>query len=173
MRSMVAAVICVASLGAAVAASSAGADLSRGERKFLEGIARHSMAEIQTGKIAEARGANREVKNFGKLMVEEHGKGYESVVQLAKAKGIALPGEPDAAHWKQVDKLKALSGAEFDRRYVEAMIKDHEKDVKAFQKMSRGAKDPDVKTFATKTLPMVEGHLAMARQLKASAGKAK
>ncbi len=170
MRSFITALVCVASVGAAIAAAS---DMKRGERKFLEAVARHSMAEMQTGKIAQARAENREVKNFGKLMADDHGKGYQDVVQLAKAKGISLPGEPDAAHWRQVDKLKTLSGAEFDRQYMAAMVKDHEKDVKAFQKMSRGAKDPDVKTFAAKTLPTLQGHLAMARDLKASAAKAK
>ena len=173
MRSFITALVCVASVGAAIATSSAASDMKRGERKFLEIVARHSMAEMQTGKIAEARGANKEVKNFGKLMAHDHGKGYEAVVQLAKAKGISLPGEPDAAHWKQVDKLKTLSGAEFDRHYMDAVVKDHGKDVKEFQKMSRSAKDPDVKTFAKRTLPMLEGHLSMARDLSASVNKSK
>jgi putative membrane protein len=141
------------------------ADMKRGERKFLEKAAQHNLAEIQTGRLAAAQAANSEVKNFGKMMEQDHTKAYEEVVQLAKAKGVSLPGEPDRGHKKGAEKLQKLTGAEFDRKYMSEMVKDHEKDVKEFQKMSRAAKDPDVKAFASKTLPVLEGHLRMARDV--------
>lgn len=148
---------------------SARADMKRGERKFLERVAEHSIAEVQSGKIAEARGTNPEVKKFGQMMAQDHGRNYREVVQLAKAKGISLPGEPDRGHKKEAAKLQKLAGAQFDLTYMSAMVKDHQKDVKAFEKMSRGAKDPDVKAFAARTLPVLVGHLQAAREIYASA----
>jgi putative membrane protein len=163
---------------AAPATSTAGgmtarADLKRGERKFLEKVAQHNLAEIQTGKLAAAQAANSEVKNFGKMMAQDHGKAYEEVVRLAKAKRVSLPGEPDRGHKKGAEKLQKLTGAEFDRKYMSEMVKDHQKDVKEFQKMARDAKDPDVKAFAGRTLPVLEGHLKMARDVYASTRNAK
>src|SRR5690606_38864196 len=62
-------------------------------------------------------------------------------------------------------KLEALSGQEFDRAYIEAMVKDHEKAVAMFEKQSRTSKDAELKTFAEKTLPVLKQHLDHARTL--------
>lgn len=168
----VTALACAGLLATAVCATAA--DLNRGDRKFLETVAQHNMAEVQTGRLAQANGANGEVKNFGKQMAEDHGKNYEEVVALAKAKGVALPTGPDKGQKKEADKLSKLTGASFDKAYMKAMLKDHEKDVKEFDKMSKGgAKDADVKAFAAKTFPVLEGHLKMARDVSGALAKAK
>jgi putative membrane protein len=39
------------------------------------------------------------------------------------------------------------------------MVDDHKGDVAAFEKASEGSQDPDVKHFATKTLPTLQSHL--------------
>ncbi len=155
------------------ATTPARAVMKRGDRKFLEEVAQHSIAEVQSGKIAAARGANPQVKKFGQMMVQDHGKMYEEVVQLARAKAVSLPGQPDRGNTREADKLQKLSGPEFDREYMAAMVKDHERDAKEFRKMSRNAKDPDVKAFAQKTLPVIEEHLIMARDVANPARKAK
>ncbi len=67
-----------------------------------------------------------------------------------------------------MEKLSKLSGADFDKEYVAAMVADHEKDVAAFENVSKTAADADVKAFATKTLPTLKMHLEM---IKAMAGK--
>jgi putative membrane protein len=139
--------------------------LKHSERKFLEKAAQHNMTEVETGKLAGSKAASGETKKFGQQMAQDHGKAYDEVVQLAKAKSISLPAGPDQAHKREAKSLEKLAGAEFDRRYMSAMVKDHEKDVKEFRKMARDAKDPDVKAWAEKTLPVLEGHLQMARQV--------
>jgi putative membrane protein len=63
------------------------------------------------------------------------------------------------------DKLSKLSGADFDRQYMEMMVKDHVKDVKEFEEASTKAKDADVKAWAAKTLPTLREHLQMARDV--------
>ena len=57
------------------------------------------------------------------------------------------------------DRLSKLSGPEFDRAYMTAMLSDHRKDVNEFKMESTSGKDPDVKAFASKTLPTLEDHL--------------
>jgi len=67
-------------------------------------------------------------------------------------------------------KLSALSGAEFDREYGKMMLSDHRKDVSEFEKQSTRATDPDLKAFATKTLPTLKEHLQMAESLPGAKG---
>ena len=75
---------------------------------------------------------------------------------------------------KKFAKEAAMGGmleVEFDKAYVKDMVKDHEKDVKDFQNESQNGTDPNVKQFATKTLPILQGHLESIKQLsKASSG---
>ena len=57
------------------------------------------------------------------------------------------------------DRLSKLTGEAFDRAYVEEMVKDHRKDVKAFEQQAARAKDPVLKAWVDKTLPTLREHL--------------
>jgi putative membrane protein len=70
-------------------------------------------------------------------------------------------------HHEMVSKMSALSGAEFDRKYMDAMVKDHEKDVAAFERVSTMGSDADLKAWAAKTLPTLREHLQLARDTNA------
>ena len=71
------------------------------------------------------------------------------------------------------DKLSKLSGADFDRQYMEVMVKDHVKDVKEFEDASTKAKDADLKAWAAKTLPTLREHLQMARDVNSKVSGSK
>jgi putative membrane protein len=73
-------------------------------------------------------------------------------------------------HQKTIDKLSKLSGADFDKAYMNEMLKDHEKDVALFEKEANSGKDADVKSWATSTLPTLRDHLQMARDTAAKVG---
>ncbi len=66
--------------------------------------------------------------------------------------------------------LRGLSGVEFDRAYLQHMVKDHEKDIKAFEKTAESGEDSQIKEFASKTLPTLKEHLSMARNLLENRG---
>ncbi len=70
-----------------------------------------------------------------------------------------------------MDKLSKSSGAEFDRQYANAMVKDHKEDVKEFSKEADKGKDPDVRAFASKTLPTLKEHLKMAQDMAGKGGQ--
>jgi len=144
--------------------------MNRGERKFLEEAAQHGVAEVDAGKLAASKATNAEVKKFGEQMAQDHGKANEELKQLASQKGVQVKEEPDRAHKRASDQLQKLSGADFDKKYMGQMVKDHEEDVKKFQKMAKDAKDPEVRAFAEKTVPVLEKHLDMARQVADETG---
>jgi putative membrane protein len=151
------------STGSASAGKAAPAALSGGERRFLENAARGGMAEVELGKLAQQKGESQQVKDFGKRMVDDHGKANEELKRIAGAKGVTLPTEVDGKHKRLIDKLSKKSGHDFDREYMDEMVDDHEKDVKDFRSMAKSAKDADVKSFASSTLPTLEQHLQAAK----------
>ena len=83
---------------------------------------------------------------------------------------MQLPNEINSEQKSELDKLAKLSGAEFDKEYMSAMLKDHEDDVKAFETQSKEGNDSDVKAFAGKTLPTLQEHLQMAREAAQKVG---
>ena len=85
---------------------------------------------------------------------------------------MELPAAPKRSLRRDIEKLGKKNGAQFDREFVRNVgIKAHEKDIKMFQKASKDVKDPDLKAFVDKTLPVLQQHLAAAQKLPQSGKK--
>ncbi|HXG84977.1 MAG TPA: DUF4142 domain-containing protein [Pyrinomonadaceae bacterium] len=139
-----------------------------GDLAFMNDAAPGGMAEVELGKMAAGKSQNAEIKAFGQKMVEDHSKASEELKQLAAQKKVMLPTDVLPAHKQLMEKLSKLSGADFEKEYVKAMVAAHEKDVAAFENVSKTAADADVKAYAAKTLPTLKMHLEM---IKAMADK--
>jgi len=141
--------------------------LAQGDRKFVMDAAHGNMAEVELGKLAAEKGASDTVKQFGKRMSEDHGKANAELKEFADKKGLSLPADLDSKHKQLRDRLAKLNGADFDRAYANEMVKDHKKDVADFKREAGRAKDPDLKAWASKTLPTLEDHLKQAQDMQA------
>ena len=141
-----------------------------GDLAFMNDAAPGGMAEVELGKLAASKAQNAEVKAFAQKMVEDHSKAGEELKQLAAQKKVTLPPDVMPKHKEIMDKLSKLSGADFDKEYVMTMVEAHEKDVAAFENVSKTAADADVKAFATKTLPTLKMHLEMIKSMAAKMG---
>jgi putative membrane protein len=132
------------------------------DKDFIIEAAKGGMGEVEMGKVAGQKGKSAEVKSFGKQMVADHSKANNELKALAKKKGIALDVKPDTENF---------SDSNFDKEYAKEMVKDHEKDVSAFEKETKNGKDADVKAWANKTLPTLKHHLQMSKDLQGKVGK--
>jgi putative membrane protein len=129
------------------------------DTKFAMMAAQGGMAEVQLGQLATQKASNADVKAFGQQMVDDHTKANDQLKGVAAKENMSLPTSLMPKDQALYNKLNALSGAAFDKAYVDDMVKDHEKDVKEFQKESTTGKDDAIKGFATQTLPTLQGHL--------------
>ena len=135
------------------------------DQKFALEAAMGGTMEVELGKVAASKGASDEVRQFGQRMVDDHSKANEELMRVASAKGMTLPTAPDPKHQAEMQKLSALSGEKFDKEYVKMMLKDHKKDVAAFEKEASGGMDADIKTFAANALPTLREHLQMIQRI--------
>jgi putative membrane protein len=133
------------------------------DKEFVMKAAMGGMAEVAMGSDAATKGVNADVKQFGQTMATDHGKANEELKTLAAQKGVSLPMDIGKEHQEVIDKLAKKSGKDFDKAYMGDMVEDHEKDIKEFEKASKDAADPDVKAWATKTLPTLKHHLELAK----------
>jgi putative membrane protein len=141
------------------------ANMTSQDRDFVMDAAMGGLEEVELGRIAAQKGTSEAVKQFGQRMVDDHSKANSELMSIASSKGITLPTALDEKHQKDVTKLSAMSGAEFDRAYSKMMLSDHNKDVSEFEKQSTKGTDPDLKAFASKTLPTLQEHQQMAKAL--------
>lgn len=156
---------------AAATAGSFAAGLSEDDKEFVQKAAAGGMLEVQTGKLAESKAQNAEVKNYGSMLVKDHTAANDELKTLAQNKGVTLPTALPKHEQGELDKLSKAK--KFDHEFMEHAVKDHKKDVKEFEKASKSAKDPDVKAFAAKTLPTLQSHLKQAEDLEKTAKKEK
>jgi putative membrane protein len=129
------------------------------DAKFATAAANGGLAEVALGKLASQKSTNDQVKNFAEMMVKDHSKANDELMAIAKTKNITLPAAPDADHQKKMDDLSKLSGKDFDKAYVDAMVDGHKKTLSLMQDAAKNCKDADLKAFAAKTAPVVQMHL--------------
>ena len=151
------------SQGAAAKASS----LSSEDKEFISQAAQNGHAELDTSKLAMEKASDPKVKEFAKMMIEDHTKANEELKALASSKGVEAPDDPSLLQrGKSKLMLSTADGADFDRRYAESMGVDaHKETIELFEKAAGSAEDADVKAFAKKTLPKLQEHLKMAQEL--------
>ena len=135
------------------------------DREFVKKAASGGVAEVEFGRIATQRAARPSVRSFGERMVADHGRTNAELATLARSKGIDVATTLEPAHQPMRDRLNTLSGADFDRAYMSEMVRDHTEDVAAFERAAEVSADPDIKAWASRTLPMLRDHLALARQV--------
>lgn len=137
------------------------------DNTFVQMAASGGMHEIALADIAVKKAGTQLVKSFAERMATDHSKMNQGLKKAATAAGITLPEAMNEHHQKEVDRFKDYKGEDFDRDYIKHMISDHEQDVALFAKASKEAKNPAIRDFAAKTLPIVEDHLAVLKKIKA------
>jgi putative membrane protein len=133
--------------------------LSAKDKSFMKEAAQGGMMEVEMGKMAQQKGKSADVKKFGSTMVADHTKAGNELMAIAKKKGVDLS--------KEKGKMMKLNDATFDKEYINAMVKDHEEDLAAFQAEAKNGSDADVKAFASKTSAVIKKHLDMAKAAQA------
>jgi putative membrane protein len=80
---------------------------------------------------------------------------------------VELPTALDAEHTAARGELEKAQGDEFDLKYIDSQIKDHQKAVQLLIYEIASGQHAGVRKFAADTLPAVMGHLEMARSVRA------
>ena len=138
------------------------------DTRFAKNAAEGGMAEVKLGELAQQKAGSEAVKSFGKRMVDDHSKAGEQLKATAQSQNITLPSDLKPADQAAYDRLSKLSGTEFDRAYMQMMVKDHEEDVAEFKREASGGSNQTLKDFAAQVLPTLEDHLKEARDVAAN-----
>jgi putative membrane protein len=123
-------------------------------------------AEIELGQIALKNTQDAGVRKYAERMVKDHSAADKKLKAIAAKESLQLPQSLDQEHESLKMKLQSLKGADFDRAYMNAMAKGHDKAVALFESASQQTQMPgELKQFAASTLPTLEEHKEMAHSL--------
>jgi putative membrane protein len=133
--------------------------------------------DIDAGKLAKGKTKNKEVKSFAALMITDHGSVNKQATALVKKLKVK-PEENDTSKAlktggdENMAKLKGLSGAEFDKAYVDHEVEYHQQVLDAIDNtLIPNAKNEELKALLVKTRPVVAAHLEHAKKLQGTLGE--
>ena len=128
-------------------------------------------AEIELGQVALTNTKDENVRRFAEQMVKDHTAADKKLKTIAAKENLTLPQSLDSEHAALKMKLQGMTGEDFDREYVKAMAKGHDKAVTLFESASQQPQMPsELKQFAASTLPTLEQHQQMAHSLHGKEG---
>jgi putative membrane protein len=135
--------------------------------EFVDKAAVSDMFEIQSSELALQKHARPDAK-FANKMIHDHtetSKQVKALIDSGKVRAT-VPTALDSEHQAMLDKLKGLSGKEFDQAYAGMQRQGHTDAVAMFADYARSGDNPALKRWAAKTLPHLKTHLKMAEKLK-------
>jgi putative membrane protein len=141
------------------------AAVSPATKKFVNEAAMTDMFEIQAGHLAQQKLSDAAYKDFAQMTIDDHTKTTDQLKSMAPALGIELPAQLDKTHQAAIDKLNGLSGAAFARPFKSDEISGHRQAIAAFERYAKSGDNPDLKKWASDTLPTLRKHLQHAEAL--------
>ena len=136
------------------------------DQKFMQQAAQSDMFEIQSSQLALTKARSPAVRKFASNMIDEHTRTTQQLTDMASRKAVLLPAELDPVLQQKMAVLQATNRT-FDRAYMANQVAGHRDAVQNLNSEISGGTDPEVKAFAQQTLPIVQGHLDMARAIRA------
>ena len=134
---------------------------------FVRAAAEAGHTEIAASKAAEKDSKNPRVTGFAKMMVTDHTKAGAQLDTVASNNEADLPPRPTQQHQKIIDSISQLSGEQFDKAYMQMMVKDHEAAVTLFDD-NKDNRASAIKKYVERTLPVIQMHLDSAKAILAT-----
>jgi len=140
--------------------------ITEADKAFLIEAEQDNIKERNVGRVAVERADDASVKSYAQMLVDDHTKALRDLVKIMEQEGIRQPGDlPEVKH-EALSKLNGVSGATFDREFINLMVNDHEKAVSKFRCEQTAAQDESVRQYAKDVLPVLEKHLKKAKELQ-------
>jgi len=134
------------------------------DTEFMQSAAHSDQNEIQLSKMALAKGVSAPIKAYANQMITDHNKSTANLKPIAAKAGVTLPTDMDAEHKAMAPTMEKLTGKAFEDKFVQQMVTDHQKTANTLKAHETMTKNNDLQKWITTTLPVVEGHLSMAKQ---------
>jgi putative membrane protein len=127
---------------------------------YIAQAANADLYEIQAGELAAKNGQSQRVKEFARMMVDDHTRSAQEMKALVGQGDFAVPvpARLDAEHQAMIDRLKGAKGEAFDREYLSQQTTAHSKALALHQSYAQAGDNAELQGFARKVVPVVQKH---------------
>jgi putative membrane protein len=141
------------------------------DTEFVVEAADDGLLEVQLGTLALTKAASPEVKQFAQMMVDDHTKANNELKALAQQKNISLTGVLGNENKRKYDNFNEKTGTDFDKEYMDRMVKDHREVINEFEEQAEDGNDAELKSWANGKLTVLRHHLEVAERTQESVKK--
>jgi putative membrane protein len=135
-------------------------------KEFVDDASAGSMMEVELGKIAQKKAMAQQVRDYGKMMEKDHGDASNKLKTALQTLSLNIPATLDKDHQDKVDNMNKKTGKEFDKEYIDEMVRDHKDDVEDFEDAQKNLPSGELRTWVENTLPVLRQHLIQAETLQ-------
>ena len=150
--------------------------LSDAELDILAHVHQVNLMEINAGTLARTHSTTPAIKTYGQMLVSDHSKNDRDIQAIARKHHDTIPVEQkamSAADRQQMNDdevamegLRKLHGADFDREFLQMMVKGHEAELAKLAPELDASMSPDMKNLLEDMRPVLQKHVDMARDLE-------
>ncbi|HZU37841.1 MAG TPA: DUF4142 domain-containing protein [Gemmataceae bacterium] len=137
----------------------------KNDQEFIEWAATRNAMEVELGNMAARKAPSQQVRQFAQQMATDHGRNNAKAVALARQMNVRLPENMSQQDRRTIQEFTRLQGPQFDQRFMQHMLHDHQHTLSVFEKFAKDAKDPEIRRYAEQTLPTLKKHLDAAKRL--------
>jgi putative membrane protein len=132
---------------------------NRAVADYLTAIALTDRFEIRASRLAVDRADNPAVRAFAQAMLRDQAERRAALMQAASHDDLDLPVDLDPVRRRQLDRLRATRGAEFDRLYGEAQLASHRDALALHRGFADTAPDAGLRVWAGAWVPSTSARL--------------
>jgi putative membrane protein len=124
------------------------------------------LMEVQLSTTALTKASNPQVKQFAQMMVDDHTKANNELKALAQQKNITLPTVVGNENARKLENFNDKTGVDFDKEYMDQMVKDHKEAIDEFEDAAEDGNDPEIKSWASSKITALRHHLQEAERIQ-------
>ncbi len=132
---------------------------------FAREAAINTLTELKLAELAIDKTDSEKVKELAEQVLLDRAKTTGELETIAETKNIELPGDIDSKTLNRIKKLEEKQGAEFDKEYIDVVIKNHTQLIDKFSSEAEEGKDPELREWAARHIPSMKHHLHMAEDI--------
>lgn len=140
------------------------AQIAQDPQQFIKTAYQENLFEVKAGQAAQQKAQNQQTKDFAQSLVQDHQQALDQLKKLADQKNVQISEQLNAPRQRMLDELSSLSGADFDKRFMNQQVRAHRRAIALYQAAAQNNTDSDVKQFAQQNVAGLQHHLQMAQQ---------
>lgn len=135
------------------------------DQAFIHDTLEGDEAQVEMSQLAQQKSPSNDVKQFGQKMVQIHTELSNQLEPAARQLGVSQPKGPSKKAKKDIERMQALSGPDFDTAYLQAMAKQQQHDLKGFKNEAQSGQNPTLQQAAKQDEPVLTEHYQVLQKL--------